>query len=383
MAVITNETNAPGEYDLFAAANIYTRKMPNVYCMSAWYCDNVQGRHHEKARELLMLCIRHFPNLKSPQNQIEFFNNRLKNLHADKKYAYPAKIVCDLFVKRGQHADENRDKKSDDGPTIIVTMTTCKRFDLFSRTVNPFLTCCTDLGRVHRRLVVDDNSSDADREQMRKLYPFFEFILKTPEQRGHAKSMNMLRDAVCQSTAAPDEPLADYVFHMEDDWLFLEKKPYVSLLLDVLNHEPSCGQALVNRNYAERLHDDTVRIVGGFHKSTGHEVKYVVHEHYDPENEKADYDRVQNRTVATQGSHAYWPHYSLRPGLMRTKVWQDLGPYDELHRHFEMEYAHRYRDAGFKTAFLDGIFSLHIGKLTSEREEDVASAYTLNETKRF
>jgi hypothetical protein len=151
----------------------------------------------------------------------------------------------------------------------------------------------------------------------------------------------------------------------------------------VLKSEPTCGQALVNRNYAERLHDDTVRIVGGIHRMTRHEVKYVVHEHFDREKQREEYDTFISRLLPTQASHAYWPHYSLRPGLMRASVWKQLGKYDESHRHFEMEYAHRYRDAGFKTAFLDGIFSLHIGKLTSETEGDVSSAYKLNNTQRF
>ena len=170
---------------------------------------------------------------------------------------------------------------------------------------------------------------------------------------------------------------------MEDDWLFIEKKPYLTLLLDVFSCEPSCKQVLINRNYSERLYDDHIRIVGGFHKETRHEVKYVVHQHIDPKKSEKQYQSFINTLLPNQGSHAYWPNYSLRPGLLKRELWDELGLYDEKHAHFEMDYAEKYTSAGYKTAFLDGIYSLHIGKLTTDTESDVASAYTLNKTERF
>uniref|UniRef100_A0A6C0BNV5 Glycosyltransferase 2-like domain-containing protein n=1 Tax=viral metagenome TaxID=1070528 RepID=A0A6C0BNV5_9ZZZZ len=360
-------SDGPGQYDLFAVPDIYNRRMPNVYCMAAWYCDDSQGRHHQKARELLMQGIRKYPTLEIRQDQIGYFNDRLKDLHVDKHYAYPAKIVREIVQR-------NRDGTSAKcgGDRVVVTMTTCKRFDLFSRTLNSFLACCTDLDMVHRWVVVDDNSSEHDRQRMQKLYPFIEFILKGEHDRGHARSMNMIRKATGGE---------DYIFHLEDDWLFLDVKPYITLLLDVLHTEPECGQALVNRNYAERLHDDPLRIVGGVEKSTRHEVAYVVHEHADTDT--PEYAARMDTLLPTQASHLYWPHYSLRPGLIRREVWTQLGDYDERDRHFELEYARRYVMAGWKTAFLDGIFSLHIGKLTTESDDTVASAYRLNETERF
>jgi tetratricopeptide (TPR) repeat protein len=221
MAVLNS--SEPGEHDLFAVANIYTRKMPNVYCMSSWYCDNVNGRNHEKARELLMKCIEHFPKLPSPQKQIAFFNDRLKTMHVTQHYPYPAKIVHALVLQQ-QQLPLVRPKKR----RIVVTMTTCKRFDLFTRTINSFLTCCTDVDLVDQWIIVDDNSSADDRMRMQKLYPFFKFIFKTPEERGHAKSMNMLQTAVLP----PDNNAvsADLIFHLEDDWLFLDHRPYMTLL---------------------------------------------------------------------------------------------------------------------------------------------------------
>lgn len=64
---------------------------------------------------------------------------------------------------------------------IIVTMTTCKRLDLFEQTVNSFINCCQDRHLISEFFVVDDNSSDEDRKKMTELYPFIKFGWKAPD----------------------------------------------------------------------------------------------------------------------------------------------------------------------------------------------------------
>ena len=78
---------------------------------------------------------------------------------------------------------------------------------------------------------------------------------------------------------------------------------------------------------------------------------------------------------------SYWPHFSFRPSLLKTDVFKELGDFDERKSHFEMDYASRFTNAGFKTAFLDGIYRLHIGKLIGE--EGKKNAYELNELVQF
>lgn len=330
------------------------------------YSRNGHGIHHEEARAFLLKCVTTQPNLESAQSQLVFFNERLKSLHTDFKYEYPAKVIQEIMT------NQNGIKQRGVGGQIVLTMTTCKRMNLFLKTINSFLTNTVDLDLISRWIIVDDNSTENDRQIMKKLYPFFEMINKSAEDKGHAKSMNLLQAKV-------EESNCDLVFHLEDDWIFINQKPYLTLLMDILSCEPTCGQALVNRNYAERLNDDNLRIVGGIEKLTRHEVHYVLHQHF----KGAEYENHMVTLESNQVSQAWWPHYSLRPGLMRTSVWKQLGTYDEKHTHFELDYATRYTNAGFHTAFLNGIHSLHIGKLTSEKETLIASAYTLNNTKRF
>ncbi|MET4576477.1 glycosyltransferase [Ottowia thiooxydans] len=251
---------------------------------------------------------------------------------------------------------------------VTFTITTCKRLDLFERTMNSFLNCCQDLHRIQRFICADDNSSEQDRQRMRELYPFFEFVFKSPNQKGHARSMNLLRAEV----------RTPYWLHMEDDWEFLVPMPYVERAVEVLQAEPDVAQVLFNRNYAETLTDRA--LVGGFHRKhalSGH--RYVLHEHLPPEKHSEFFSRHPAGVL----SNLWWPHFSLRPSLMDTRKLQALAGFDEGPGHFEQEFANRFMAAGHGSAFFDLITCQHTGRLTSQKESGMANAYELNGQQQF
>jgi hypothetical protein len=150
---------------------------------------------------------------------------------------------------------------------LTLTITTCKRIDLFKRTMDSFINCCSDILLIDEFICIDDNSSDEDRETMKKLYPFFKFILKRPDDKGHVKSMNMIVDIV----------KTKYLLHMEDDWLFTYKYDFITKAMEIFNQPtlipldeiPSkqniqhkkIAQVLFNRNYNEI---DEIQVVGGY-----------------------------------------------------------------------------------------------------------------------
>ena len=251
-------------------------------------------------------------------------------------------------------------------PLVTFTITTCKRYDLFQDTMDSFLNCCLDLDRIDRWICVDDNSSLEDREKMRKRYPFFTFIFKSRTQKGHPQSMNLLQNAVH----------TPYYFHIEDDWKFVAKRPYIGDCLAVLGADPKLGQCLINRNYTEIATDD---IAGGFRHITQSGLHYFVHEFARTVEEKASF-------FAKYGARpqcAYWPHFSFRPSLVRSSVVRELGSYDVNVSHFEMEYANRYYSAGWRSAFLEDMFCIHTGRLTSEINSGRLNAYDLNDEAQF
>lgn len=246
------------------------------------------------------------------------------------------------------------------GLLIVLTLTTCRRPHLFAQTVRSIRENVTDIGLVSRWLVVDDGTLEKDRplllEATQWLGDKITFHWKAPEAKGHARSLNWLREQTKK---------ADFVFHWEDDWRLVEKRAYVELTVRALQIYPYLGQVLLNENYRE-VQDNIHHIEGGLLLEPG----LLVHHWRPHETQKV-------------GSF-YWPHYSLRPGMLKRKVWDTVGPYNESHSHFELEYANRYfHEHGYQTAFLEGVNCVHLGKKTWEREDEVASAYSLNEVSRF
>jgi hypothetical protein len=77
-------------------------------------------------------------------------------------------------------------------PQIVLTMTTCKRLDLFTKTMRSILNTWQDAHLVDEWIIIDDNSSQEDVQSMRREFKFIRIIQKTPEQRGHRHSMNII-----------------------------------------------------------------------------------------------------------------------------------------------------------------------------------------------
>jgi len=244
------------------------------------------------------------------------------------------------------------------GALVVLTLTACMRPLLFEQTVRSLHANVTDLALVDHWVVVDDHSDEEAHAHMVNVLPHAEWIWKRePHTRGHAHSMNVLRERALRLNAT-------YVFHWEDDWQVVVPRPYVGPAIRALERHVSWGQVLLNENYAETPHDHITQRA----ESLGDGFSMHI---YDP--------------VATQGRGAhYWPHYALRPHMLSARVWATVGVYNERHCHFEREYAERYfHQHGYQSGFFQGLHALHLGKKTWESEAEVPSAYALNGVKRF
>ena len=252
-------------------------------------------------------------------------------------------------------------------PMITLTITTCKRFDLFQKTMNSLINCF-DIDMIDHWVCVDDNSSNEDRIQMKNLYPFFTFILKDESDKGHPRSMNIIKNYV----------KTPYLFHLEDDWKFFTQRSYIKDALDVINSDSRIGQCLINKNYTEIESD--ISIKGGFYKVSKGGVRYFEHEYVYTDEQKTDwYNKYGNCS-----SSNYWPHFSLRPSLIRTDIFKNIGDFNENAPHFEMEYAYRYFSLNYISVFFEGLYSIHTGRLTSEKHDDTKiNAYKLNNQEQF
>ena len=242
---------------------------------------------------------------------------------------------------------------------VFLSITTCKRYDLFVKTINSFMTCCKDIDKIDYFFCIDDNSSEDDRKNMVKEYPFFEYYFKNESEKGHLTSMNIIWNKL-------DELKPKYWLHMEDDWLFFKPFDYVTKSIDFLEKykKQNIHQILFNKNYAETIED--YDLVGGA-KLEGDD--YILH--------IKDEEGIFGRNCC------YWPHYSFRPSMCLVETILNLGNFNSENTFFERDYADKYYEKGFKSAFYNEIVCIHTGRLTSERYGNKKNAYQLNGESQF
>lgn len=258
-----------------------------------------------------------------------------------------------------------------DGDSIMITFTTCKRLDLFKDTVYSILNHWLDVKSIGTWFCVDDNSSDEDRSRMRSLFPWIQYYMKTVEEKGHRNSMNIIWNKL-------KETKPKYWIHMEDDFLFHRKMNYIKEGINALKIDmcisQNVKQVLFNRNYGETIDNYNTRghlfIYDGCGGNVNINENIVLHKHCDG--------------VFYYMNCHFWPHYSFRPSIIDTSVILELGNYDSENQFFEMDYAKRWNEKGYKSAFFNKITSRHTGRLTSDRNtKTVANAYDLNNEEQF
>ena len=239
--------------------------------------------------------------------------------------------------------------------SIILTMTTCKRFPLFQQTVNSILNTWNDIQLIDYWFVVDDNSHNEDRQNMLSLYPFIDYYMKNNDEKGHIKSMNIIYDKLFNSTDIK------YWIHIEDDFLFFYPTNYINKAingLDELKHF-NVKQIMFNRNYIQTF--DEINMPG--HINYSDNINYSLH-NYHPNGKGCK----------------YWANFSFRPSLIDVNAILSLGNFNSNEVFFEAEYANKYTEAGYKTAFLNTITNIHIGRLVNNSGEN---AYSLNNVSQF
>ncbi len=344
----------PEADSLFVAADVYSWRAKDERAICAYYV----GRF-EESFELSCELLEGDALPEAERDRVQRNRDLCVPALQEKTEVYPEETVAAITGRSaaGQAAA--------DGGGVTVTITSCRRLALFERTVNSFLNCCTDLERVARWVCVDNGSTESDRARMKELYPFFEFVLTDPARgERHPESMNRILGLI-------ETP---WWLHLEDDWHFFWRGPYIGRALDVMEEDGRIAQVAFNVSYGETL--ECRRIDAGEGRRTrGEGTPYRLHEHIDPATD--EWERYLGALPAGSLSVAYWPHFTLRPSLIRAEAIASIRPF-ETSGHFELEGARRFAGAGHLTAFFDQITCLHLGRLTSEGGSSASlSAYEL------
>jgi GR25 family glycosyltransferase involved in LPS biosynthesis len=225
-----------------------------------------------------------------------------------------------------------------------------------------------DKEKINYWFCVDDNSSKSDREYMKSNFPWITYYMKSDSEKGHRESMNIIWNKL-------SELKPKYWIHMEDDFLFYTKRNYVEDSIKVLqtyHTSKNIRQILFNRNYSETIENTDIK--GHASLSTNEripEIPVVLHNHTKDDN-------------LFFPNCCYWPDYSFRPSMINVETILGLGNYDTENQFFELDYATRWYDAGYRSAFFNMVCSRHIGRLTSDRHDKTKpNSYELNNTSQF
>ena len=248
---------------------------------------------------------------------------------------------------------------------LTFMITTCKRLDLFKRTMESLLTFCKDTDIIQEWICIDDNSSQEDRDEMKKLYPFFKFIWKTPYQKGHPESLNIVYGHI----------KTKYVFSFEDDWSC--SKPFlIAPYIDFLESNDNIKQIkLVNRWGKGHTYLKTI-----INDSKLYKYRYNQNNSRKPLENK-EYDKTvaygDDNTSYDSNYGWWWPGFTLNPSIWKVQEFKEkIGLFEEdkkLNSVFEYDYALRAHAEGFGIAFTD----IGIGHIGTK-----VSAYVLNDNKR-
>lgn len=159
-----------------------------------------------------------------------------------------------------------------------------------------------------------------------------------------------------------------YWLHLEDDFEFFEPRNHVADAIDILEDDPTLGQVLFNRSYAEGPDDRDIET--GWVRHTRRRQRYLLHRHGAP--------------AAGRRSASWWPHFSLRPSMMARDAITRVGAFDAEADHFELDFAQRYSQRGLSSAFFDTICCEHIGRKTGARGDSATpNAYQLTGSPQF
>lgn len=240
---------------------------------------------------------------------------------------------------------------------MILSITTCKRLELFRKTIQSLSNSCMDLHLITDVYHFDDSSSAEDRIEMERILREclgdvnirnYRFEKETiPTQYRHSWIMNQWLYNIP----------GDRVMHIEDDWLF-ERDFRITECLELLDSDDSIGLVGVSQPLREAPIEFEFKLRGNFWKWYFDETR--------PVNDLLFMDYVEMRASGIEGfwcKYINWPYFSLRPGVFAMDRVRTIGRFQEDYG-FELEFSERFAKKYVSYCHRERICR-HIGEVSS------------------
>ena len=216
----------------FPEEDLFVPRYADVYAWRALdeqaVCASQIGRHAEAFTLCRGLLAR--PDLPEPDRQ-RIAANRDFSVPAMLEAAapYPEALVQSLAAGPGE-------------AEVTVSLIAGPDRQITEQTINSFLTCCLDVSRVGRFLVLDTGLSAPDRATLRKRYGFLEFARRRSGDKPAAQ--------LAQLRAQID---GRFWLHLGEGWRFFAPENFITRLSAVLDAEAQVLQVGINFADAAKL----------------------------------------------------------------------------------------------------------------------------------
>jgi GT2 family glycosyltransferase len=209
---------------------------------------------------------------------------------------------------------------------VTAVFTSCGRWELLQTTVDSFIK--TNTYPIKEYIVIDNSTQINAKNTLQNIFKHTKIkttLIINRENIGQVASIDL----------AYSQVNTKYIFHCEDDWLFLSPS-YVERSIDVLEHDKTISNTNVRVRFdGEKGSDHPVG--KQFITSTG--TKYYIYQ---------------------QNYLGMWHGFSWNPGLRRLSDYQNLGlPYKKIGQ--EQHVGNLYKEKGFFAACLEDGYAKHIG----------------------
>ena len=205
-------------------AQVYAWRATDEQAMCAFWI----GRH----AEAFTLCRRLVARPDIPEGDRQrIATNRDYSVPAmiDAAAPYPETLVQSLPTAPGQ-------------AEVTVSLIAGPNRQITEQTINSFLTCCLDVSRVGRFLVLDTGLSAPDRAKLQKRYGFLKFAQSVPSDKPAAQ-LAQLRAQIN----------GRFWLHLGAGWRFFAPENFITRLTAVLDAEPQVFQVGINFADAAKL----------------------------------------------------------------------------------------------------------------------------------
>jgi len=253
---------------------------------------------------------------------------------------------------------------------ICLSITTCKRLDLFLETINSLKKYCKDFEVIDEIIHFDDSSSNEDRIQMEDcfsiLFPNTKYTKHYFNENSFESNKRHMEIMKIWKYVLEHEGF-DYCFHIEDDWEFIDYFSIVDAVSVLSEHNDI---ALIGFSWEKKIFPNDFfkpKIIGNYwewYYSNKHEI-----------NEALMFDEVEMKYLP-EGHWTKiinWPYFGFRPAVHDVKKLSKLDTFKNSEMSFELEFAVRFAKL-YKSFLHINRICYHIG--------NEKSSYNLNESKR-